>query len=120
MLSDPRVLNGYRAYLNEDDFGYIGFHKWALVLFHTNQRSSKCKQCEHIIDAGEGVYHHQHGNKGYVHLECAKQLILKYGNERGFTVSPLLNLQACAFAAGRFTAQEVASSIRVSDRERVM
>lgn len=121
MLADPKTMtNGYRAYLQGGNFGYIGFYKWALALFQTNKRRATCLQCKEKIEQGEGVYHEQFRNNGYVHLECAKKMIFKYGGEKGFTVSVLMNLQACEYNPAKYSAEDVVQSIRISDTERVM
>lgn len=112
-------LKGYRAYLPTESripgFTYIGFHGFALVLSKTNVRKSKCIECQEPIDTGQGIYQREYRHNGFLHLNCAKKLIFKYGGELGFTENFLYNLQACCFIHGKFTARQVADSIRPFD-----
>jgi hypothetical protein len=106
-------LKGFRAYMpNGESYGYIAFYKWALVLRQTNTRRVKCIYCQGRIEAGEGVYHRMYQDNGYVHLNCAKMMILQHGKEQGYTENILSNLQCCFYSTGKFTAQEVCEGIR--------
>jgi hypothetical protein len=102
---------GFRAYMPDgESYGYIAFYKWALVLAKTNVRRVKCSNCFEKIEAGAGVWHRIYGGNGYVCLDCAKKMILKYGRN-GYSENILFNLQSAHFSTGKFTAQEVVDGI---------
>jgi hypothetical protein len=95
---------------DESGYTYIGFHGFALDLTKSNQRNVKCVRCPNMIKIGGGVRLIEYGKNGYLHIECAKYMIHKYGDE-GYTENAMLNLQACFRTEGPLSAERVAKAL---------
>jgi len=102
----------YRAVLDGEAYGFIGFFKWHLYLRKVNQRPVNCHECKQDFLPAQCVHHGQTRNNYFICLACAKVLILKHG-KRGYHVSMMQNLQCADMMDGRYTAQQVADSIQL-------
>lgn len=102
----------YRVALDGETYRYIGFYRWAIVLSKINMRQAQCGECGNNFEAGKCIYHKQHYHNFFICLPCAKMMIHKYGS-KGFGVSVLMNLQAMDSQTGRYTARQVADSLKL-------
>jgi transposase-like protein len=104
-------MKRYVAFLGGDWYGYIQLYKWALIFTKTNKRRAKCIQCKQSVETGGAVRQRQPFHNGYVCISCAKNCLLKYG-EMGYSENLLMNLQANNLQTGKWTAEQVVSSLR--------
>lgn len=111
--------SGYRAYLDGQEYPYIGWPSGnALILHKTNQREAHCRDCGCELKPGDGIYRKAYGRNGYICLKAATKIILTVGNyddqDVGFTINMLDNIQKCRgdYGIGKYSSQQIAESIK--------
>ena len=106
------------ASLGNSEIRYIQVYSAGILLGKTNQRPSKCVDCAHVLDPGDGVYRRAYRASGFLCQDClAKFLtistsVAKGDGDAGFRFNPLCGwFVACTLGPRQYTTSEVIEAI---------
>jgi hypothetical protein len=108
----------YVVRLKDSEIQYIRVYSASILLAKTNLRKSKCIDCTHRLEPGEGVYRRAYHANGFLCQDCLSKFlkistyVFEGDRDAGFRLDPFFSwLVACLLGPRQFTTSEVIQAI---------